>query len=170
MWCFLDSYPYLTYNYFIMSGILSDKRRLVNTLLPLIILADMVFYQFCFSSCAYLKGTLLGIDMKLVGLIIPIPLIILALCRANLLYLLGVCFGVGGEIILISFQIKGGIYCPYCLFAATVMVFLFIFNFNRSRTFLMALFVVIGALFFQFFFQGSLIPTYGLLLPQSLLS
>jgi hypothetical protein len=157
----------MLYNKNTMQTFLQDKKRIVNVLLPLIILADMVFYQFCLTSCTYLKGSLLGVDMKIVGLIIPIPLIVLALFRMNPLYLLGICFGVGGEIILISFQIRNGIYCPYCLFAAAIMAFLFAFNFNRARTLLMALFVILGAVFFSLFFQASAFPTYGLLLPLS---
>jgi hypothetical protein len=143
-------------------SISDSKRRVANVILPLVILGDMIYYQFCFSSCAYLKGTFLGIDMKLVGLLMAIPLIIVALLKWDLLYLLGLSFGIGGEIKLVSFQVGGGIYCPYCLVAAAVMALLFILNFDRSRPGLTALFIIIGFFIFQFFFQASIVPSYGL--------
>jgi hypothetical protein len=146
---------------------MTDTRRratrIVNVILPIVILGDMVYYQFCLSSCAYLKGDLFGVDMKLVGLIIPLPLIAVALLKWDLLYLLGLSFGIGGEIKLLSYQIGNGVYCPYCLFAAAVMLFLFIFNFDRRRPGLTALFVIIGFFVFRFFFHASATPSFGCL-------
>ena len=144
-----------------MGRLLTRSKRIINVLLPVVILCDMVFYQFCLSSCAYLQGELLGLDMKYVGLIIPVPLIVLALLRQNLLYLLGLSFGLGGEVKLIAFQIQNGVYCPYCLLAGTIMLFLFLFNFDRSHKVLMASFIVIGLLFFQLFFHGAVTPSAG---------
>jgi hypothetical protein len=146
-----------------MLALSQNKMRIINIILPLVILGDMIYYQFCFSSCAYLKGSLLGVDMKIVGLLMPIPLIIVALLKWDLLYFLGLSFGMGGEIKLISYQIGAGIFCPYCLTAAFLLVALFLFNFDKSRPGLAALFMLIGFFIFQFFFGASTFPSYGLL-------
>ncbi len=148
-------------------------KRAINIVLPVFILGDMIFYQFCLSSCSYLRGDILGLEMKYVGLIVPIPLIILAAAKRDLLYALALAFGIGGEIKLVAFQIQHGVYCPYCLFAAAIMLFLFLFNFNRSRKAVMIAFVVIGFLFFELFFHGAATPSYDvslLLRPVGLLS
>jgi hypothetical protein len=151
----------MTYNNSVLA-LSTNKMRVINVILPLLILGDMVYYQFCFSSCAYLKGSLLGVDMKVVGLLMPIPLILVALLKWDLLYLLGLSFGMGGEIKLISYQIGAGIFCPYCLTAAFLLFLLFLFNFDKSRPGLAALFMVIGFFVFQFFFRASVFPSYGL--------
>ena len=113
-------------------------KRIANIALPLIVLGDMVLYNYCSSSCSFLKGSVAGIDMKYIGLIIPLPLIALALLKQDLLYLAALSFGIGGEIKLISFQIGSNVFCPYCLTAAAIIVLLFLLNFRRSRTILAA--------------------------------
>jgi hypothetical protein len=108
-----------------------------------------------------LQGDVFGLDMKYIGLIIPLPLIALAILKWDFLYLLGLSFGIGAEIKLIWFQVESQVYCPYCLFAAAVLLFLFLFNFRRSHTLSALSFVVVGFLFFHLFFQGSVRPSYG---------
>jgi hypothetical protein len=144
-----------------MRGFSADWRRTFNVILPVVILGDMVLYRFCLSSCSSLRGVLIGVDMKYVGLIIPLPLIALALLKQDLLYSLGLSFGLGGEFKLIAFQARHGVYCPYCLFAGAIILFLFLINFDRSRKILMGSFIVIGLLFFHLFFHGAVSPSYG---------
>jgi hypothetical protein len=144
-----------------MRGFMADWRRIVNIVLPLVILGDMVFYQFCLSSCSYLRGDILGLDLKYLGLAVPLPLIALALARQDLLYSLGLSFGLGGEIRLVSFQVQHGVYCPYCMFAGAIILFLFLLNFDRSRKVLTFSSIVVGLLFFQLFFHGAVTPSYG---------
>jgi len=140
---------------------MADKKRIVNILLPLIVLGDMVLYNFCFSTCSFLKGDILGIDMKYVGLIIPLPLIALAFLKADLLYLAAISFGAGGEIRLVAFQLASKVYCPYCLTAGAIIVFLFLFNLRRSRLILAVCCLLIGYLIFQAFLRASTVPVYA---------
>jgi len=139
---------------------MADMRRIANVVLPLIVLADMVLYNFCLSTCSFLKGDVLGIDMKYVGLIIPLPLIALALVKQDLLYFAAVAFGVGGEVKLVSFQLASKVYCPYCLTAGAIIVLLLILNFRRSWAILAASCLVIGFLFFQLFLHATTMPVY----------
>ena len=140
---------------------MADKKRIVNIVLPLIVLGDMVLYNFCFSTCSFLKGDILGIDMKYVGLIIPLPLIALAFLKADLLYLAAISFGAGGEIRLVAFQLASKVYCPYCLTAGAIIVFLFLFNLRQSRLILAVFCLLIGYLFFQAFLRASTAPVYA---------
>jgi len=156
----LDLSSALPYNSRMKRGARTDWRRVVNIVLPVVILADMIFYQFCLTSCAYLQGDILGFNMKYVGLIIPLPLIALGILKLDFLYLLALGFGIGGELKLVWFQVQTQVYCPYCLFAAAVIFFLFFLNFRRSRAVPALSFVVIGFIFFQLFFHGTVTPSY----------
>lgn len=135
-------------------------RRVANIVLPLLVLGDMLLYNFCFSTCSFLKGDLLGIDMKYIGLFIPLPLIALALVRQDLLYLAAVSFGVGAEVKLVSFQFASKVFCPYCLTAGALILILLLLNFRRSRAILAAFCLVVGFLFFQLFFHAAALPVY----------
>ena len=101
-------------------------RRAVNSVLPLVALGVMAFYNTCSSTCSSLTGSIFGLDMKYIGLIIPIPLVAFALTRQDLLLLMALSFGVGGELKLISFQAGLGQYCPYCLTSGAIIIFLFL--------------------------------------------
>jgi thiol-disulfide isomerase/thioredoxin len=74
------------------------------------------------------------------------------------------------EIYLIGFQVKSGVYCPYCLLFAVVLILLFVLNFRVSRKVLIVVAVILGLLFFVLFFEGTtrpvladstLIPSFG---------
>lgn len=147
-------------------------RKTINLALPLVALGVMAFYNTCSSTCSSLTGGILGLDMKYIGLVIPIPLILFALFKQDILLLMALSFGVGGEAKLISFQIGTGHYCPYCLTSGAIIIFLFLFNFRWSRRLVTAIFLLFGFLFFQFFFHGSALPTYaaGSLLLKSLVN
>ena len=90
-----------------------------------------------------------------------IVILILALMRKTLLCLFLLAFGAGGEIFLIGYQVRSGVYCPYCLvFAATIFLALIV-NFERSRKRLAALAAGAGLVFFLLFFSGSATPVYA---------
>ena len=140
----------------------AGMRKAVNVILPLGALGVMTFYNVCSSTCSSLTGNIFGLDMKYIGLIIPIPLIILGLLNWEILLLMALSFGVGAELKLISFQVSTGHYCPYCLTSGAIIIFLFLFNFRRSQRVIAALLLLAGFLFFQFFFHGSALPTYAM--------
>jgi len=136
-------------------------RKAVNVVLPLAALGVMTFYNACSSTCSLLTGHILGVDLKYIGLIIPIPLVVFGFLNLELLLLMALSFGVGAELKLISFQVGVGQYCPYCLTSGAIIIFLFLFNFRWSRKLTMAVFLLLGFLFFQLFFHGSAVPTYA---------
>ncbi|OPY70963.1 MAG: hypothetical protein A4E57_00279 [Syntrophorhabdaceae bacterium PtaU1.Bin034] len=140
---------------------MSGKRRIINILFPLIGFGVVIFYNFCGTSCTFVKGDVFGIDLKYLGLGYTALLFLLALLRQDTVYLAVLSAGIGVEVILIGFQVKNGVYCPYCLILAAIIVFLFLLNFRRSKQLLVGLFLVLGFLFFLLFFRGMATPVYA---------
>lgn len=139
----------------------SPNGRFLTILLALTGIAVTVAYAFCLDACSYLKGDILGIDLKYLGIFYMAVVLLLAWFRKPVLCLLLLAFGAGGEIFLIGYQVHSGVYCPYCLaFGATVLL-AFAVNFQRNRKMLAALAVAAGLLFFLLFFSGSATPVYA---------
>lgn len=139
----------------------AKKKRFLTILLALAGIGITVAYAFCLGSCSYLKGDILGLDLKYLGIFYMTVILILALIKKPLLCLLLLAFGAGGEIFLIGHQVRSGVYCPYCLaFAATVFLGLAV-NFQRSRRWLTILAAGAGLSFFLLFFSGSVTPAYA---------
>jgi uncharacterized membrane protein len=120
-----------------------------------------IAYAVCLGSCSYLKGDILGLDLKYMGIFFMTLILILALMRKTLLCLFLLAFGVGGEIFLIGYQVRSGVYCPYCLVFAVTLFLAFIVNFQRSRRWLAALAAGAGLVFFLLFFSGSASLVYA---------
>ncbi len=149
---------------------MSDKRHIANLILPLVGIAIILYYSVCGTSCAYLKGTILGLNLTYLGIGFAGLLFVLTLLRQEVLRLFLLSAGMGTEIYLIGFQVKSGVYCPYCLAFAVVLIILFVLNFRVSRKLLIAIAVILGLLFFSLLFEGStrpvladslLMPTFG---------
>ncbi len=137
------------------------KRRWLNVLLPLIGIGIVIFYTVCGGSCSYLKGDILGVNLTYVGIVSAVVLAVLALLRRDLLFLTALSAGVGTELFLIGFQVKTGVYCPYCLMFAGILFLLFVLNFEVSRMKLMVVAALCGLLFFAVFFHGTTTPVYA---------
>jgi hypothetical protein len=137
------------------------RKRFLTILLALTGMAVTIAYAVCLGACSYLKGDILGIDLKYLGIFYMAVILLLAWLRKPLLCLLLLSFGAGGEIFLIGYQVKSGVYCPYCLaFGATILLALAV-NFERSRKTLTALAAAAGLVFFLLFFSGSATPLYA---------
>ncbi len=136
-------------------------RKIVNIALPLAGLGVIVFYSFCGSSCTFLKGDLLGVDLKYLGVAYALLLPALVLLKREASHLAALSLGIGTEINLVAFQVRNGTYCPYCLAFAAILVFLFIFNWRRSKLPLMSICAAIGFFACLIFFKGAATPAYG---------
>jgi uncharacterized membrane protein len=144
-----------------MKHLPAKKKRFLTIILALAGILVILAYHYCFGSCSYLKGSVLGVDLKYIGIFYMAAILVLALLPGRVLCLLLLAFGSGGEIFLIGYQIRSGVYCPYCLvFAAVVILALFV-NFERSRRALTVLAAGAGAVFFLLFFSGSTALTYA---------
>ncbi|HBB16160.1 MAG TPA: hypothetical protein DCZ97_03855 [Syntrophus sp. (in: bacteria)] len=144
-----------------MKHLTAKKKRLLTIILALAGIIVILAYQYCFGSCSNLKGSVLGVDLKYLGILYMIAILILALTRQTLLSLLALAFGSGGEVFLIGYQVRSGVYCPYCLVFAAVVLLAFFINFERSRKVTAALAAGVGLLFFLLMFSGSTSISYA---------
>jgi hypothetical protein len=137
------------------------EARTVTPVLAAAGVALIVFYIYCATSCAYLKGSILGLDLKYLGLIYLGAVVLLCLARREMVLTLLLSFGMGSEVFLIGYQVNSGVYCPYCLGFALIIVLMFAANFDGTKIRLMVISSLAGFAVFMFFFSGSLTPAYA---------
>lgn len=144
-----------------MKGVMSSKKRWINLIISLIGIGVVMFYNLCEESCAYLQGSIFGIEMKYFGLFYMGMLIAFNLLRRDLVLLSLLSFGVGAEMYLIGFQIVNGIYCDYCLGFGAVVVLLFLLNFTMSKKAVIGISIIVGFILFVVLFKGIVTPAYA---------
>jgi len=135
-------------------GFVSDHRRVINIVLALLGCVVIILYYYCGSSCLYLAGTVLGIDLKIWGVAFLWLFTMLVLFRQHTLCCLLVSVGLGGEIFLVGYQLLHRTYCPYCLLFALIVFVLFVMNLDKKKLTLSLLGVVLGLVFLLAFFQS----------------
>jgi thiol:disulfide interchange protein DsbA len=138
-----------------------ERRRLVNIILALAGISIIFFYITCGGSCTYSQGSFAGIDLKYLGITYMGLIILFNLLRRDTLNLLSLVLGMGAEIYLIGYQIRSGVYCPYCLMFAAVVAVLFTFNFEKSKKALIVAFLFLGFFLLFVWFRGTLTPSYA---------
>lgn len=147
------------------------KDKLLGALytgLPLVGIALMIFYQVCDTSCSYLQGTFLGVDLKIIGILFMTVLLVLTLpplsrfpVPVNHMRTTMLSAAVGGEILLVRFQFIQDTYCPFCLAFGICILILFAVGFARMNRYLAFSSFLAGMAAFALFFQGSVLPLYG---------
>lgn len=160
-------------------------RLMMTVLLAIAGLVTMAYYVSCDTSCSYLRGDILGIDLKYIGIGYMTVIIILALFKQADLIRLLVAAGIGVEVFLVSFQVAENVFCPFCLTFGILVMLMYIVNYERSglmnkwhqkliyafgdakipftrnqRLPLVAM-MIIGYLFVSFSFSGSATPAYA---------
>jgi uncharacterized membrane protein len=142
-------------------------RRLINWALPLLGMGLMLFYDLCDTACSYLQGSFLGVDLKLVGILFMTALLAMNLLEksrlpvpAERLRNLMLAGALGGEVILVHFQIVHETYCAFCLAFGLCLLLLFIANFRRQDRYPALLAFLAGIASFSLFFAGSVVPLY----------
>jgi uncharacterized membrane protein len=141
--------------------------KIINILFPLIGIGVMVFYDVCDTGCSSLRGTFLRLDLKWIGILFMAVLLVLALLPASrwavpsgYLRTLMLSGALGGEVMLVRFQIVHDTYCPFCLvFGASILV-LFASNYGRMNRCLAWGTFLTGIAAFALFFEGSVLPLY----------
>jgi len=141
--------------------ILNLNRRAINITLSLAAIILVVLYSLCGDSCAYLQGTLLGLDLRWAGIAFMAVVMVMSFLKKELLLLSILAAGVGAETYLVGFQIYHGVYCPYCLLFGAILLILFIVNFRMLRVRQAALGLLGGFLIFLIFFEGMVTPVYA---------
>lgn len=139
---------------------MTGKEKL-NILLALAGIALVFVYTYCGDSCSYLKGSLFGVDLKIMGVLFMGALVVLGLLGRRDYRLLLLSAGAGAEVYLIGFQVANDVFCPYCLTFGAVLLLLFAINLDWSKCKLVGIFAVLGLLMFVVFFDGSVTPAFA---------
>lgn len=136
-------------------------------LFPIIGIGLMVFYEVCETSCSYLQGTFAGVDLKYIGIFFMAALLAVSLPFAsryetpvNHLRTMMLAGALGGEILLVHFQIVHETYCPFCVAFGLCILILFTSNIGKMNKYLAAGSFVAGVSAFWLFFEGSVLPLY----------
>ena len=146
-----------------------DKARtLINIVVPVIGIGLLIFYEICDTSCSSLRGSFLGLDLKIVGILFMIVLLaIIPFSKSRFavpidhLKTMMLTGAVGGEVLLVRFQIVNDTYCPFCLAFGLCVLALFAVNFRLMNKYLARGAFCAGVGAFALFFQGSILPLYG---------
>jgi uncharacterized membrane protein len=141
--------------------------KIINVVFPAIGIGLMVFYGVCDTSCSSLQGTFLGLDLKVIGVLYMAALLALTLPPASRwaasvrhLRTLLLSGALGGEILLVRFQVVNDTYCPFCLAFGSCILVLFAANFMKMNRYLVLGAFLAGIVAFALFFEGSVLPLY----------
>lgn len=140
-----------------------------NVVLPIIGITLMLMYEYCDTSCSYLKGSFLGTDLRWVGVIYMAMLFLSTFAGAKLFAIPVahvrtslISAAVGVEFFLIGFQIVNDTYCTLCLAFSACIFVLFGINLGSMNRWIMASSVFAGLLGFALFFEGQAGPRFDL--------
>ena len=136
-------------------------KRSATTVLGLAGIGIMTAYSLCSESCTHLRGSTLGLDLKYLGMLYMGSVLAAGGLGKNAACAILLSLGLGGEVFLLGFQVMNGVYCPYCLAFAAVVLVLFAIHLERIRPSTAILFAAIGFSVFLSFFSGSPMPAYA---------
>ena len=140
--------------------------RIINIIFPAIGIGLMIYYDACDTSCAYLKGTFAGIDLKYIGILFMALLLALALLPAlpritspvNHLRTIMLAGSLGAEVLLVRFQIVKDTHCPFCLAFGACLLIMLVANLTQMNKYLAIAAFLAGIGAFALFFNGSVLP------------
>lgn len=136
---------------------------------PGLAILTLIGGQLCKTSCSFLEGDILGVDLNLFGGSFYALLFAAAVYRSisgpavwiTKAIAAAVSVGMGGELIFIKFQVEHSTYCPKCLISGFFLLVMFFLMIPHLRKWLIILLVAAGALFTSFTFNGSVVPSYA---------
>jgi hypothetical protein len=140
---------------------LTDKKKWINIILPVVGIIIVLLYMICEGSCAYLEGSLIGLPLNYLGIIYMGILLVSNLFKKLEVSLFLLSSGLGAEVQLLGFQIQNDVFCSYCLSFGAVILLLFLLNFEKSKKIFMSGSLVLGLILFSIFFKGSATPAYA---------
>jgi uncharacterized membrane protein len=141
--------------------------KIINLVFPAIGIGSMVFYEVCNTCCSSLQGWFMGLNLKVIGILFMAVLLTFALPpvsrwndsvqRLRIMLLAG---ALGGETLLIRFQVLHNTYCPFCLAFGSCILILFFANFTKTNRYPALGAFLAGVVAFALFFDGSIVPLY----------
>ena len=146
-----------------------DKlMKIVNLMVPIIGVLLMVFYEVCDTSCSALRGSFLDVDLRYVGIFFMAVLLALNLPLFPPRYAIPVSHlrtmmlagALGGEILLVRFQIDHDTFCLFCLAFGLCVLILFAAHIPKMNKYLALGAFLAGLGAFALFFDGSVLSLY----------
>lgn len=144
-------------------------RSTGNIAMPFLAAAAVYGNTVCDTGCTYLYGSLLGVDLNLLGIFLAGAVLLLSLplpsrvyrrfsdfLRANLL-----CGALGGGLVLLHFQITNQIICLFCMVYGLIVLLLFVLNVHKTSKIAGFGAFAAGLLLFALFFEGSTVPMFN---------
>lgn len=166
--------------------IIKKYRHIATIILALVGIGIMAYYDYCDTACSYLRGDVLGIDLKWVGMAFMAAVISFAAFKQTAFVRMLLAAGLGVEVHLYAFQWQNDVYCPFCLAFSIMLILSFLINYEvpsawrekRSRMWLyflgevnvpmlkirrfpLLLMSVLGYVTILLTFSGSVTPAYG---------
>lgn len=143
------------------------KIRILNIILPVVGMGVIIYYKVCDTVCAYISGSFLGIDLKIIGILFMVVLLVLMIpavasykTPVGHLRTMMLAGAMGGEVILFRFQVVHETFCPFCLAFGLCLLILFAVNFRVMNKYLAGASFLAGIGAFALFFHGSVLPLY----------
>jgi len=138
-------------------------KRKATIILSLAAIVNVLLYLFCGSTCRFLQGTLVGFDLKYLGILYQIGIITLALLKKDLWLLFILSLGLGAEVFLVGYQLIFQVYCPFCLIFGAIIFIIWLINlsFHKKEILLTMIGILTGFILLYTFFQGTTTPAYG---------
>jgi uncharacterized membrane protein len=141
--------------------------KIINVAFPIIGVGLMVFYGVCDTSCSSLQGTFMGLDLTVIGILYMVALLAMVLLpvsrwAASVVHLRTMLLSgaLGGEVLLVRFQVVNDTYCPFCLAFGSCILVLFAANFMKMNRYLALGAFLAGIAAFALLFEGSVLPLY----------
>jgi hypothetical protein len=136
---------------------------------PALALLTIIIGQMCNTSCVFIQGDIIGLDLDIFGIVFY------SLLLLSFIFYKKICprdwviktitavvaVGVGAEIVLIKFQVQNNTYCPKCLISGFFFLTMFFVMARRIKTWVIVLLILFGAVFTSLTFSGSVIPSYA---------
>ena len=105
-------------------------RGIITMILALTGIGIMMYYDHCDTACSYLKGDILGIDLKWVGIAFMSVIIVFAAFGQTPFVRTLLAAGLGVEVHLYAFQVQNDVYCPFCLAFSALVIASFLINYE----------------------------------------
>ena len=105
------------------------------------------------------SGSILGVDLKYVGIVFMSSVLAVRFLKQNYLYIL-LAAGLGAKFYLAGFQILNHAYCPYCLVVTATVLILFVINFKASKIMPSLLLATFGFILFLTVADCSVVPEF----------
>jgi hypothetical protein len=146
---------------------MSLQKRL--WIFPALALITIIIGQICSTSCVFIHGDILGLNLDVFGIVFY-SLLLLSFIFHKRIYprdwlikaiTATVAAAVGAEIIFVKFMIQNNTYCPKCLISGFFLLTMFLIMVRRIKPWVVVLLILFGAVFTCFTFSGSVVPSYA---------